>query len=178
MIAVMNVFFFSLFFFFNDTATTEIYTLSLHDALPIRPTVRARPPPGRVCCSAMSAPWVDEFVYPSKHRCGGSRTRGRAGAAPGRRPGRDRRDQPAGSTRRRAEARPRPDQTTSAAPTAPAAPARAAAASTAVPVAARPADGRVARAPGSPAVAAVVRGPGTGPGAEPGAEPGPAPGTE
>src|SRR5256885_12580305 len=28
------------FFFFNDTATTEIYTLSLHDALPI--CVRAR----------------------------------------------------------------------------------------------------------------------------------------
>src|SRR2546425_10674574 len=27
--------FYSLFFFFNDTATTEIYTLSLHDALPI-----------------------------------------------------------------------------------------------------------------------------------------------
>src|SRR3712207_8879315 len=26
---------FQLFFFFNDTATTEIYTLSLHDALPI-----------------------------------------------------------------------------------------------------------------------------------------------
>src|SRR2546430_17209634 len=26
---------FYLFFFFNDTATTEIYTLSLHDALPI-----------------------------------------------------------------------------------------------------------------------------------------------
>src|SRR3712207_8217801 len=26
-----------LFFFFNDTATTEIYTLSLHDALPIFP---------------------------------------------------------------------------------------------------------------------------------------------
>src|SRR3712207_8257282 len=30
-----------IFFFFNDTATTEIYTLSLHDALPIW-----RPPPG------------------------------------------------------------------------------------------------------------------------------------
>src|SRR2546422_6644724 len=31
------------FFFFNDTATTEIYTLSLHDALPIyRPTGRER----------------------------------------------------------------------------------------------------------------------------------------
>src|SRR2546422_11725395 len=33
------------FFFFNDTATTEIYTLSLHDALPIsrRHAVRVRP---------------------------------------------------------------------------------------------------------------------------------------
>src|SRR5256885_5900527 len=30
----------SLFFFFNDTATTEIYTLSLHDALPISSEVR------------------------------------------------------------------------------------------------------------------------------------------
>src|SRR3712207_8684554 len=28
------------YFFFNDTATTEIYTLSLHDALPIWPTFR------------------------------------------------------------------------------------------------------------------------------------------
>src|SRR5439155_20386555 len=28
-----------LFFFFNDTATTEIYTLSLHDALPISPSL-------------------------------------------------------------------------------------------------------------------------------------------
>src|SRR2546430_12714867 len=27
-----------IFFFFNDTATTEIYTLSLHDALPIYPS--------------------------------------------------------------------------------------------------------------------------------------------
>src|SRR5256885_16630157 len=33
---------FSCFFFFNDTATTEIYTLSLHDALPIS----AEPPDG------------------------------------------------------------------------------------------------------------------------------------
>ena len=31
----MFVCLFRLFFFFNDTATTEIYTLSLHDALPI-----------------------------------------------------------------------------------------------------------------------------------------------
>src|SRR5258708_29754786 len=29
----------SAFFFFNDTATTEIYTLSLHDALPIYPAI-------------------------------------------------------------------------------------------------------------------------------------------
>src|SRR5256886_17419690 len=31
------------FFFFNDTATTEIYTLSLHDALPISLQLFARP---------------------------------------------------------------------------------------------------------------------------------------
>src|SRR2546430_15543717 len=30
------------FFFFNDTATTEIYTLSLHDALPIYPGCHRR----------------------------------------------------------------------------------------------------------------------------------------
>src|SRR3712207_7811538 len=41
------------FFFFNDTATTEIYTLSLHDALPICARVRLarrlarHPPPPR-----------------------------------------------------------------------------------------------------------------------------------
>src|SRR3712207_8656559 len=32
-------------FFFNDTATTEIYTLSLHDALPIWPTADGRRDP-------------------------------------------------------------------------------------------------------------------------------------
>src|SRR2546422_3414863 len=41
-----------IFFFFNDTATTEIYTLSLHDALPIwhrvpLPVVRRGNPDGR-----------------------------------------------------------------------------------------------------------------------------------
>src|SRR3712207_9211063 len=56
-----------LFFFFNDTAATELYTLSLHDALPIcsdgaraagprRARCRARPPPrtrpGRVPAAA------------------------------------------------------------------------------------------------------------------------------
>src|SRR5256885_9522388 len=38
---------YSAFFFFNDTATTEIYTLSLHDALPIS----ARLPCGRRSCA-------------------------------------------------------------------------------------------------------------------------------
>src|SRR5256885_9519508 len=33
-----------MFFFFNDTATTEIYTLSLHDALPIYQIGRAGSP--------------------------------------------------------------------------------------------------------------------------------------
>src|ERR1035438_629958 len=44
-------------FFFNDTATTEIYTLSLHDALPIsvcpRLQIPSRTPPTlRFCCAA------------------------------------------------------------------------------------------------------------------------------
>src|SRR2546429_3649051 len=38
---------FSFFFFFNDTATTEIYTLSLHDALPIFGQVFFDPGPGK-----------------------------------------------------------------------------------------------------------------------------------
>src|SRR5258707_2466652 len=36
-----------IYFFFNDTATTEIYTLSLHDALPISPTARTPRPAAR-----------------------------------------------------------------------------------------------------------------------------------
>src|SRR2546430_8907223 len=38
----------SFFFFFNDTATTEIYTLSLHDALPISMGARQVPGAGHV----------------------------------------------------------------------------------------------------------------------------------
>src|SRR3712207_7342241 len=34
-------------FFFNDTATTEIYTLSLHDALPISPSSYSAPARGQ-----------------------------------------------------------------------------------------------------------------------------------
>src|SRR3712207_7151151 len=48
-------------FLFNDTATTEIYTLSLHDALPISASTRrsARPsctPRGRSSCSPVRGP--------------------------------------------------------------------------------------------------------------------------
>src|SRR2546430_7084534 len=43
-----------LFFFFNDTATTEISTLSLHDALPISQRHRANSEPLRRC----------EFTFP------------------------------------------------------------------------------------------------------------------
>src|SRR2546430_17663297 len=48
----------SFFFFFNDTATTEIYTLSLHDALPIlsRPCSEAPRP----TCQAHWAGWAAE----------------------------------------------------------------------------------------------------------------------
>src|SRR5260370_16466224 len=56
------------FFFFNDTATTEIYTLSLHDALPIswrackamRAMSSCRP------TSATARPWPD--CWPSTGR--------------------------------------------------------------------------------------------------------------
>src|SRR6266446_10880070 len=45
------------FFFFNDTATTEIYTLSLHDALPTLPgIVVTRPPPAIRSGSPSGAP--------------------------------------------------------------------------------------------------------------------------
>src|SRR2546428_4612858 len=63
--------FFLLFFFFNDTATTEIYTLSLHDALPIS----ARQPLARA---------------DARPAGGGRRGRGAAPCARG--PGHERRD--------------------------------------------------------------------------------------
>src|SRR2546426_9156174 len=61
------------FFFFNDTATTEIYTLSLHDALPICGRLRRR---GPGCFSPCPA--------------GCTAGRGRRGAGRGRRRGRRR----------------------------------------------------------------------------------------
>src|SRR5256885_6969637 len=52
------------FFFFNDTATTEIYTLSLHDALPISKQSTIRFMPANVHGPAerlQAASWVGKF---------------------------------------------------------------------------------------------------------------------
>src|SRR2546429_9976798 len=51
------------FFFFNDTATTEIYTLSLHDALPI-----SFFPPTSSRKSARSFPWCSKEFF-VRHSC-------------------------------------------------------------------------------------------------------------
>src|SRR3712207_8982634 len=63
-------------FFFNDTATTEIYTLSLHDALPISAPLRLlRPAP------------AGGQAAPLQYRCiGRRRGRGRAYRRPDPRP--------------------------------------------------------------------------------------------
>src|SRR3712207_7321848 len=53
------------FFFFNDTATTEIYTLSLHDALPIC-RVMWRPP---------SVSWIIEVTLAGLYSIGSSARR-------------------------------------------------------------------------------------------------------
>src|SRR6266536_2792068 len=59
----MFTFFYYFFFFFNDTATTEIYTLSLHDALPIYslPRRSGRPPAGH-------RKWDGLSTTPTSHR--------------------------------------------------------------------------------------------------------------
>src|SRR5260370_36314559 len=57
-----------LFFFFNDTATTEIYPLSLHDALPISPppppscSAARRFPPGPTRCGRCPRPRSEEHT--------------------------------------------------------------------------------------------------------------------
>src|SRR5256885_11331290 len=47
------------FFFFNDTATTEIYTLSLHDALPILDVMARRNDNVKVRTVAGEIGWLD-----------------------------------------------------------------------------------------------------------------------
>src|SRR2546425_13324778 len=67
-------------FFFNYTATTEIYTLSLHDALPISRT--ARPMPDGVTPSEPvglpslrhRAPHASRRAVPARPRCAACRT--------------------------------------------------------------------------------------------------------
>src|SRR3712207_8800038 len=51
-----------MFFFFNDTATTEIYTLSLHDALPISRTASTALP------SCMRPRWTRRVSRLSRRR--------------------------------------------------------------------------------------------------------------
>src|SRR5688572_33076706 len=58
---IQSNFCFILFFFFNDTATTEIYTLSLHDALPIS----AGASPG---CARRSRTWAARSTTAAKSR--------------------------------------------------------------------------------------------------------------
>src|SRR2546422_5136020 len=48
-------------FFFNDTATTEIYTLSLHDALPIYSFRQAKADMGRADLEYQLRPYVDYY---------------------------------------------------------------------------------------------------------------------
>src|SRR2546426_8841508 len=64
-----------MFFFFNDTATTEIYTLSLHDALPISPTWRWRWPPAKTApASTCLPPAVCSSASSSTRRAAGTRS--------------------------------------------------------------------------------------------------------
>src|SRR2546430_14447462 len=65
----LNILF--LFFFFNDTATTEIYTLSLHDALPISLRFLLGPP-------ASSGPAAPTDSRSSQLRLGAESRRGGA----------------------------------------------------------------------------------------------------
>src|SRR5438270_9580507 len=57
------------FFFFNDTATTEIYTLSLHDALPISSAVEAMAGVGLPTSRfAVVSPWLGRLSVPTADR--------------------------------------------------------------------------------------------------------------
>src|SRR5688572_32693442 len=58
MFYILDVYF---FFFFNDTATTEIYTLSLHDALPISRHA-SKPSVSGALLDVLSAASADRFT--------------------------------------------------------------------------------------------------------------------
>src|SRR5215213_11836242 len=59
--------FFFFFFFFNDTATTEIYTLSLHDALPIPTSVPTRLVCDRAPTRVVHLPALDHVERSEEH---------------------------------------------------------------------------------------------------------------
>src|SRR3712207_9473396 len=63
-----------LFFFFNDTATTEIYTLSLHDALPIWSTIA-----GGILDRRCFSPRLERQRLPRQDARSGHRERAHAG---------------------------------------------------------------------------------------------------
>src|SRR5256885_4117087 len=75
---------FFFFFFFNDTATTEIYTLSLHDALPICQPQADRLGPARdqLCDRLRARRPRSRAADPSRSGLRGA-GRGRAAGAPG-----------------------------------------------------------------------------------------------
>src|SRR6266513_1820430 len=56
-----------IFFFFNDTATTEIYTLSLHDALPIHAEAECIAAPLFGIVSVIATRFVDRFKNSRMH---------------------------------------------------------------------------------------------------------------
>src|SRR2546429_5914608 len=60
---MFSLYLFLFFFFFNDTATTEIYTLSLHDALPISAICTGRQ------ASGISASIKPGYVSPHTKEC-------------------------------------------------------------------------------------------------------------
>src|SRR2546421_11514715 len=86
------------FFFFNDTATTEIYTLSLHDALPISPAAAAVTSRNSRRC-IMASSLNRKIAFPLSQRACPERSEGEGGTP--RAPLRDlRRSRGSGLTRR------------------------------------------------------------------------------
>src|SRR5688572_32443128 len=65
-----------LFFFFNDTATTEIYTLSLHDALPISADHGASPQSRRAARLCSPRATLGGTLAPFQHSARAASARG------------------------------------------------------------------------------------------------------
>src|SRR2546430_16509778 len=72
----------SFFFFFNDTATTEIYTLSLHDALPIFGIDRVTPGCAAAARARLAIAAGQAAVVRNSHRAALAHFRAAVAAAP------------------------------------------------------------------------------------------------